>query len=515
MPIVTVALIICVLSVVPLRAGDASEHRRIGDAAFVTATDADSSLRSLLAAHGVMEIVGIADGQGAGDVVITYGMISAILADPDLDPLTVLASLQTTAFRWNGDRLIVDPWLLERFRTFDALPVPLAMNEPRYHRVDPAASYERQLHVIDDLLARTFVPTVRDRDDNSRPIGEHADTLRWDLPRRVPGDLTAPALYALLHARARALALHALGLRRVSDRRRFILLAVITSAVADHALQDLFASDHHIADCVPPSGIEVIGRDSVLSAEQAACYDFYRRVGIPFRFAHPPRGSDLHGNGAFSDEQVMRATTATAISLRDVFGASTPYFDHVDAFYGVVASRPDFADSYGHALAHAPLPLVGEEFDGARMLRRSIVGPYAQVGATALTVGRSVGYSVDVGVGLVIDLTSFDLPRSRSAGYETTIALVPSVSAAYGFARERWFALARGGAAVQLFDAVRGGLSAGASFNADGVTVPVFLDVSFISKPMSYVVGLEFLLSVALTDAAPYDVRLGVAWSLY
>ncbi len=487
----------------------------MGDAAFVSATDADSSVRSLLAANGVTEIIGIADGQGAEDVVITYGMISAILADPELDPLTVLASLQSTAFRWSGDRLVLDAWLLDRFRTFTELPLPTAMNEPRFHRVDPTLSYERQLHVIDELLARTFLPLVRDRDEHSRPIGKHDDTLRWDLPQRMPRDLSAPAVYALLHARARALAMHALGLRRTVERRRFILLAVMTSAVADHYLQDLFASDHHIADCVPPSTFDARVRDSSLSAEQAACYDFYRRVGISFRFAHAPRGQFLYGNGHFDDEQIARATAATVVSLVNVFAAPTPYYDHVDAFLGVVAARPDFADSYGHALAHAPLPLTGNEFDDARLLRRSIVGPYLQAGATALTAGRSVGYSIDAGVGLVIDLTSFDLPRSRSAGYETVTAIVPSVNATYGFARDRWFALLRGGAAVQLFDAVRGGLSAGPSFSANGVTFPVFLDVSFISKPMSYVVGLEFLLSVAVTREGPYDVRFGVAWSLY
>ena len=205
----------------------------------------------------------------------------------------------------------------------------------------------------------------------------------------------------------------------------------------------------------------------------------------------------------------------TTISVRDVFGDVMPYYSFVDGFIDVVRSRPTFADSYAHPLTHAPLPLQTDSYDDARILRRSVVGPFVQAGATVLTVGRSVGYSLDASAGLVVDLTSFDLPRSRAAGYETVIAAVPSIQASYGFARDRWFALLRAGAAVQLFDALRVGMSAGPAFSAANVSVPVFLDLGFMSKPLSYSIGMEFQLSVAITETSPYDLRLGVAWALY
>ncbi len=516
--IVLRALIVGVLigaCVFPCAGGDASEHRRVGDAAFITALESDSTLRSMFAENGITGIVAIVDGAGGRDVVLTYGMVSEILCNPSTQPLDVLRSLQRAALTWKSDRLVVDSWLLGKLRSLDSIPPTELWSETRSHRVTPGTSYEQQLHVIDELLARTFLPSVRDRDEHTRPHGVNADTLSWELPSVLQENLTAPAVYVLLHARARALAMHGLSQRRPQERMRFVLLAVLTSAVADHYMQDLFASEHHIADCMPPAQSMLLNEPEKMSMEEHSCHEFYRRVGIPFPFAHAPLSQILYGSGHFSEEQIARATQATATSVSDVFAAPVLYYDFVDEFIDVVRKKPSIADSYAHPVTHCPLPLLPAIYEDVRPLHRSIVGPYVQAGANVLTTGRTVGYSLEAVAGMVLNLSPENMPRSRFAGYETELCFVPAITATYGFARDAWFALLRGSLSLQLFDNVRAGVSAGPSFSAAGTTVPVFIDAAFISKPLSYHLGMEFNISVSLTQQAPYDVRVGVAYALY
>lgn len=112
------------------------------------------------------------------------------------------------------------------------------------------------------------------------------------------------------------------------------------------------------------------------------------------------------------------------------------------------------------------------------------------------------------------------LPRAREAGYESSLALVPTLSAGFGVSRDRWFALVRGGLGMQVVDGLRVGLSSGPyirheSFTGSGAQFPVFVDVTMLSKPLSFAAGLEFTLSAAITQNAPYDLRLGVGFSFY
>lgn len=498
-------------------AGENTEHRSIGDAAFIEALTSNTQVRSLLSDNDVTEIVGIVDGAGGQDILLTYGHIGQILAAPGTDALELLRALQTAVLaQKRGGRIYLDNATLGLIRS----PASSHHATDIHHRVTPGATYESQLHAITPTLARQFLPTLKDRSEQQFTITANSDTLDWTLPDSLDRGLTAPAMYALFHARSRALLLHAMSLGTRSQRSQFVRLAMITSAIADHFLVDLFASDHHIADCQHASESSLLSPTVNSSLEQQGCEEFYRTVGINFLFAHAPSVEILYGDGWFSPSQSARAQTAVSVSVDDVAATVMPYHDYVDEVIRVITERPPFPDPYGRAFLYSPLPLIEDRYENARILSRSVRGPYFEIGANALTVGRTVGYTIDASAGIVYNLSTFGLPRSRSAGYETVTAFVPSVMATYGFARDKWFALLRAGLGVQLFDAFKIGLSAGPSLSAttasgSGVPIPVFIDANFLSKPLSYHVGMEFLLSVAVTQNAPYDLRLGAAFVFY
>ena len=498
-------------------AGENAEHRSIGNAAFIEALTSNTQVRSLLSDNDITEIVGIVDGAGGPDILLTYGDITQVLSSPGTDALTLLKSLQSAVLsQQRGGRVYLNSETLNLLRS----PAAPSHASELHHRVTPGTSYTSQLHAITPALARQFLPTLKDRSEQQFTITANSDTLDWTLPDSLNRGLTAPAMYALFHARARALLLHGMSLGKRSHRSQFVKLAMITSAVADHFLIDLFASDHHIADChhAPESSLHSPISNS--SLEQQGCEEFYRTIGIAFRFAHDPTTEILYGDGWFDPAQITRTQTAIASSVDDVAATVVPYHDYVDEILRVFTHQPPFPDPYGRAFLYTPEPLIEERYENARVLSRSVRGPFFEMGAHALTVGRTVGYTIDASAGIIYNLSSFGLPRSRSAGYETVTAFVPSVMATYGFARDKWFALLRAGFGVQLFDALKIGLSAGPSFSAATVSggdlpIPVFIDANFLSKPLSYHVGLEFLLSVAVTQNAPYDLRLGAAFVFY
>ncbi|HLP29369.1 MAG TPA: hypothetical protein VK147_12070 [Candidatus Didemnitutus sp.] len=506
------------LAVQPILATDEHEHLLIGNAAFISVVTNDDQVRTLLASNDVSEIIGIVDGMGGSDVLLTYGLVSQVLSSPNVDALALLRALQTAVLaQQRGGRIYVDVATLVLLRSTTPSHVHA---RDLHHHVTPAATYESQLYAITPLLAQQFLPTLRDRSEQQLTFSSNTDTLDWTLPDSLPRGLTAPAMYALFHARSRALLLHAMRLGVRTQRTQFVRLAVITSAIADHFLIDLFASDHHIADCQHAATSSLHATATNTSLEQQGCEEFYRTVGISFRFVNASGSNILFGNGSFDTSQIARTQRAVAASLADVVTLLVPYHDFVDEFQRIVASQPMFPDSYARALLYAPQPLVSERYENARTLARSVRGPYIEVGGNVLTVGRTVGYCIDASAGIAYNLSSFGLPRSRAAGYETVTAFVPCVMATYGFAREKWFALLRAGLAIQFFDALKIGLSAGPSFTAAStsdsrIPVPVFIDANFLSKPLSYHVGLEFLLSVAVTQNAPYDLRLGASFVFY
>lgn len=500
-----------------VHAGETAEHRLVGNAAFINALTSNEQVRTVLSDNDVTEIVGIVDGAGGPDILLTYGDISQILSTPNTDVLSLLKDLQSAVLaQQRGGRIYVNSETLALLRS----PTPPLHNTELHHRVTPGASYTSQLHAITPALARQLLPTLKDRSEQQFTFTANSDTLDWTLPASLPKGLTAPAMYALFHARARALLLYGMSLGKRSQRSQFVRLAMITSAIADHFLIDLFASDHHIADCQHASESSLHSPITNTSLEQQGCIEFYRTIGIAFRFAHAPTVEFLYGDGYFHPQQIARTQTAITTSVDDVAASVMPYHEYVDEALRVITEQPPFPDPYGRAFLYTPEPLIEERYEDARTLSRSVRGPFFEMGAHALTVGRTVGYTIDASAGIVYNLSSFGLPRSRAAGYETVTAFVPSVMATYGFARDKWFALLRAGFGVQLFDAFKIGLSAGPSISAatasgGGVPIPVFIDANFLSKPLSYHVGMEFLLSVAVTRNAPYDLRLGAAFVFY
>ena len=209
-----------------------------------------------------------------------------------------------------------------------------------------------------------------------------------------------------------------------------------------------------------------------------------------------------------------------ATALQREISSERTYDDHVADMHRVARRRPDSAMLYADAFRDAPITLNNDLYEQARFLRRSIWGPYGQLSLAALTQGRSIGGLFEASVGTVLPLRFSPVPRAREAGYESSLALVPTLSAAIGVSRDRWFALVKGGVGVQIVDGLRVGVASGPyirheSFTGSGAHFPVFVDVTMLSKPLSFLVGLEFNLSVAVTQNSPYDLRLGAGFSFY
>lgn len=499
-------------------AGTPPEHRRMGIAAFDQALLKNTELRRQLAYYGIDSVILRVAQPDGSELPLTYGdlcMLPSIRGRPMLETLrelqsAVLASTTNRITISDSLRLLIDE--LGQYRRGDH---PL---ETMDHRVRPTTPYAKQLHVIDLTLMREMLPVRVDLDD--RPaFSRHIDTADWTLPGMIPGYLTAPAVFALLDARAHGLRLYS-ELFPDRDRAvRYVRLFLVTAAFADHYFQDLFASDHHIRDCreAHESALLVSREDSTL--EQQGCREYYRIKGIRFWFERYGDNTILYGDGHFTDEQIATVLRG-ATSLQREISSERTYDDHVADMHRVVRRRPDSAMLYADAFRDAPITLSADLYEQARFLRRSVWGPYANITASALTKGRMFGGVVDASVGTVLPIRFTDIPRSREAGYESSIALIPSLSIAYGISRDRWFALVRGGLGLQLVDGLRVGVASGPairheSFTGEGAQFPVFIDVTMLSKPLSFLVGLEFSLSVAVTQNAPYDLRLGAGFSFY
>jgi hypothetical protein len=499
-------------------AGDPAEHRRMGSDAIDQAIRKSPELRRQLAYYKIDSAILRIEQPSAEDLVLTYGDLCAAPSLRGRAMLETLRELQNGILTSTTNRIRVSDTLrrqLIELRSASNHDHPL---ETMDHRVRPATSYAKQLHVIDVTLMREMLPIRIDHEERLA-FSNHVDTADWTLPEMIPGYLTAPAVFALLDARAHGLRLYSELCNNRDVAARFVRLFLVTAAFADHYYQDLFASDHHIRDCneAHESALLVSREDSTL--EQQGCREYYRIKGIRFWFERQGDNAILYGDGHYTDDQMAKALRGATVLQREI-SSERQYDDYVADMHRVARRRPDSAMQYSDAFRDAPIPLNAELYEQARFLRRSIWGPYGQISVAALTQGRTFGGALEASVGTVIPLRFSPLPRSREAGYESSLALVPSLSAAYGISRDRWFALVRAGLGMQVVDGLRVGVSSGPyirheSFTGSRAQFPVFVDVTMLSKPLSFLVGLEFTLSAAVTQNSPYDVKLGVGVSLY
>lgn len=501
-----------------MRAGTPPEHRRMGGAAFDQAVRKSPELRRQLAFYGIDSVVlRIAEPDGS-DLILTYGDLCAAPAIRNRLMLETLRELQNGILASMSNRISVSDTLRRQLRAIQSYRSDDHPLETMDHRVRPTTSYAKQLHVIDLTLMRSMLPLRIDVDERLA-FSQHIDTADWTLPDMIPGYLTAPAVFALLDARAHGLRLYS---ELFSDRdvaARYVRLFLVTAAFADHYFQDMFASDHHIRDCREAHESSLLVGKEDESLEQEGCREYYRIKGIRFWFERYNDNAILYGDGHFTEDQIAKVLRSATALQREMSSERT-YDDHVADMHRVARRRPDSAMQYSEAFRDAPIALTAELYEQARFLRRSIWGPYGQLSAAPLTQGRSFGGMLEASVGTVIPLRFSPLPRAREAGYESSLALVPTLSAGFGVSRDRWFALVRGGLGMQVVDGLRVGVSSGPyirheSFTGSGVQFPVFVDVTMLSKPLSFAAGLEFILSAAVTQNSPYDLRLGVGFSFY
>lgn len=499
-------------------AGDPAEHRRIGQEAFDLAIRKSQELRRQLAYYNIDSVVLRIEQPGTEDLLLTYADLCVLPAIRNRLMLETLRELQNGILASSSHRIRISDTLRKQLIGVLSIRDRNHALETMDHRIRPTTSYARQLHMIDLTLMREMVPIRIDHEERIA-FSHRIDTADWTLPEMIPGYLTAPAVFALLDARAHALRLYS---ELFSDRdvaARFVRLFLVTAAFADHYYHDLFASDHHIRDCneAQESTLLISREDSTL--EQQGCREYYRIKGIRFWFERYGDNAILYGDGHFTDDQISKVLRGATALQREMSSERT-YDDHVADMHRVARRRPDSAMLYADAFRDAPIPLNQELYEQARFLRRSIWGPYGQVFVGALTRGRTFGGVVEASVGTVLPLRFSPLPRSREAGYESSLALVPSLSAAFGLSRDRWFALVKGGVGLQVVDGLRVGIASGPyirheSFTGSRAQFPVFVDVTMLSKPLSFLVGLEFSLSVAVTQNSPYDLRLGAGFSFY
>lgn len=499
-------------------AGDPREHRRMGAESFDKAVRSNIELRRQLAYYGIDSVIVRIARTDTEDLELTYGDLCAAPSLRGRLMLETLRELQNGILSSSSNRIVVSDTLREQLlalRSYRKGDHPL---ETMDHRVRPTTSYAKQLHVIDVTLMREMLPLRIDAEDRTA-LTRRIDTADWTLPEMIPGYLTAPAVFALLDARAHGLRLYSELFPDRDIAARFARLFLVTAAFADHYFQDMFASDHHIRDCneAHESALLVSSEDE--SLEQEGCREYYRIKGIRFWFERYGDNGILYGDGHFTDDQMAKVLRGATALQREISSERT-YDDHVADMYRVARRRPDSAMLYADAFRDAPIALNAELYEQARFLRRSIWGPYGQISVAALTQGRAFGGMLEASVGTVIPLRFTPLPRAREAGYESSLAFVPTLSAAFGVSRDRWFALVKGGLGVQVVDGLRVGVASGPyvrheSFTGSRAQFPVFVDVTMLSKPLSFAAGLEFTLSVAVTQNSPYDLRLGAGFSFY
>lgn len=499
-------------------AGTPPEHRRIGTEAFDQAVRKSPELRRQLAYYNIDTVILRIAQPNGDDLILTYGDLCAVPSIRGRVMLETLRELQNGILASSSNRIVVSDTLQQQLRALRSYRGDDHPLETMDHRVRPTTSYAKQLHVIDLTLMREMLPVRIDADDRLA-FSHRIDTADWTLPAMIPGYLTAPAVFALLDARAHGLRLYSELFADRDVAARYVRLFLVTAAFADHYFQDMFASDHHIRDCREAHESALLLGIEDTSLEQEGCREYYRIKGIRFWFERYGDNAILFGDGHFTDDQVAKVLRGATALQREISSERT-YDDHVADMHRVARRRPDSAMLYADAFRDAPITLNNDLYEQARFLRRSIWGPYGQLSLAALTQGRSIGGLFEASVGTVLPLRFTPMPRAREAGYESSLALVPTLSAAIGVSRDRWFALVKGGVGVQIVDGLRVGVASGPyirheSFTGSGAHFPVFVDVTMLSKPLSFLVGLEFNLSVAVTQNSPYDLRLGAGFSFY
>jgi len=430
-------------------------------------------------------------GVNSRDTAITYGDLCALAINDVLFDSDVASALQALRLMWqsSGEGPCVSP----------------------RHSLLATRLYSHQVQLLTDSIVEAILPVPYDADEDASSATSARKPVAMDPPVNVYIDAPAPATYALVHARSRILMFNAMHDRSPEWRRLRLLRSLSASAYADHFLQCMYASDHHMPDCTP------LGEAPPRGLEEEGCREYYARFGVPFWFPGSAKQVILYGQGYFSDEQRDSCVTATVASLSEVFDVRASKGLRYSTFSSLL-HRPDINDiEFGAAFAYFPYVLYPEQYENVQRLKRSVQGLYYSASASVLAVTKNVGFCVDATVGLEYELFHLGFLRTRGTGYETAISIYPYATFTTGIASGDWFGMMRVGAGLQIFDGVKGGVSWGASTSSaagSATSFPVYLDLAFLSKPLGYNVGLEFTISTALSSIAPYDLRIGagIVW---
>jgi hypothetical protein len=504
-------------------AGDFGEHKKIGDMAFRRLLKEEPNLvntiREILACDTLSSIdlrIPLDRGltffpiestyQGQLPLIelvlhgkqriITYGDLTGLAGDHSVLPLNLLEAIGAkSGFTWSNSAIYPDlqkdalehlqlQWesLNRGERGVNPLHADFASLaiEDKSHFHLPKKTLEQELSSIESVDQELIFEKLL-----YEPSAYRDDAVRHLFTKNVA------AKYALLHVLARSLWRSALDADSLATRRDFLRMALVSSAFADHYLQDMFSGGHFFVDrhASDPLGLEARGR-----------HDLFGRVGVQTTLAGSP--VTLYGDGKLTEEQFEAAIQATMASMRNVFVLDGSEDDHERLWEALNASQQDVYTVLP-ALKLIPKPIVGKDFEDQQILGRSISGLTFGLGVSSPV--KEVNSSITATLGLNYILEK----PERSPYYEGLLSLGLHTFVNYQPREQLRNALKWSIIGVELlaWDKVYASVDP-VTFNGR-ITRPVY-SAGLQFKPLSWDLGIRLGLRRGVIEAVPFEIQFSL-----